>query len=333
MAYEPPFTLNDEILNLVADIAQKVGRVEAYDQLNASPQLRRENRIRTIHSSLAIENNALSFDQVTAVIEGRHVIAPARDVLEVQNALTVYESLDMFKPESIEDLLKAHSLLMVGLTPEAGRFRSGNVGVFDGDKLVHAGTPAHYVPEVIGDLFEWLRRKKVHPLVASCAFHYEFEFVHPFADGNGRMGRLWRTLILSDWSPLFAWLPVESLVKQRQAEYYAALGRADARADCTNFIVFMLKAISDALDDALSLQNGDSIKDGINVGITNEAEAIKGRLLHLVRQNPTITASQMANELGVGKRQVERLIANLKANGRLVRIGANRNGHWEVEDD
>lgn len=330
MAYEPPFTLNDEILTLVADIAQKVGMVEAYEKLNPSPQLRKQNRIRTIHSSLAIEDNPLSLEQVTAVIEGKHVIAPARDILEVQNALQAYEILDSFKATSLDDLLSAHKLLMSGLSPEAGHFRSGGVGIFNGDKLIHAGAPASCVPEVMADLFEWLRASGTHPLIASCVFHYEFEFIHPFADGNGRMGRLWQTLILSEWNSLFAWLPVESLVKDSQRFYYEALGEADAAADCTGFVSFMLKIISAALDDALEGQADVGVNDGINVGITNEATKTQVKLLALIRENPSITISHMAGKLDVSTRQAERLVAELKKQGRLVRIGAKRNGRWEV---
>lgn len=330
MTYTPPFSLNDEILLRVADIAQKVGQVEAYDKLNSSPRLRKENRIRTIHSSLAIENNSLSLEQVTAVIEGHHVIAPAREILEVQNALAAYELIPELNPSSIEDLLHAHGVLMAGLTPEAGRFRGGNVGVFNGDQLIHMGTPANYVSEVIADLFSWLNASSTHPLVKSCVFHYEFEYIHPFADGNGRMGRLWQTLILSNWNQLFAWLPVETIIKDNQKAYYGALSASDSEADCTKFIGFMLDAISSALEDALELQANVGINDGINVGITNEAVRNQERLLSLVRENPTITMVQMADELKISKRQIERLVADLKERGKLARIGARRNGRWEV---
>lgn len=330
MTYIPPFSLNDEILLRVADIAQKIGQVEAYDKLNSSPRLRKENRIRTIYSSLAIENNSLSLEQVTAVIEGHHVIAPAREILEVQNALAAYELIPELNPSSIEDLLHAHGVLMTGLTPEAGRFRGGNVGVFNGDQLIHMGTPANYVSEVIADLFSWLNASSSHPLVKSCVFHYEFEYIHPFADGNGRMGRLWQTLILSNWNQLFAWLPVETIIKGNQKAYYDALSASDSEADCTKFIGFMLDAISSALDDALELQANVGINDGINVGITNEAVRNQERLLGLVRENPTITMAQMADELKISKRQIERLVADLKERGKLARIGARRNGRWEV---
>ena len=331
MSYQPPFTLNSQILDLVADIAQKVGRVDAYGQLSRSPQLRKENRIRTIHSSLAIENNTLSLEQVTAVVEGKHVIAPPKDLLEVQNAIKVYEDINSFDPLSVDDLLRAHKELMGGLVPEAGRLRSGNVGIFKGDKLIHAGTPAKYVPSVLADLFSWLAAGEVHPLVTSCVFHYEFEFIHPFQDGNGRMGRLWQTLILSRWNALFAWLPVETLVKERQEEYYDALAGSDEQGDSTRFIEFMLGMISQALDDALTAGNDVGINGGMNVGITNEAEATRERLLSLVRDNSSMTVRQMASELGISTRQAERIVSGLKREGRLVRIGANRNGHWEVQ--
>lgn len=330
MLYQPPFTLNSQILDLVADIAQKVGRVDAYGQISRSLQLRKENRIRTIHSSLAIENNTLSLEQVTAVIEGKHVIAPPKDLLEVQNAIKVYENIDSFNPLSVDDLLCAHKELMGGLVPEAGRLRSGNVGVFAGKKLIHAGTPAKYVSSVLADLFAWLAADEFHPLVTSCVFHYEFEFIHPFQDGNGRMGRLWQTLILSRWNNLFAWLPVETLVKECQEDYYDALSGSDEQGDSTRFIEFMLGMISQTLDDVLTSGNDVGINDGINVGITNAAEAMREQLLLLVGENPSITVKQMASELVISTRQAERIVSSLKQEGKLVRIGANRNGRWEV---
>ena len=330
MSYQPPFTLNNQMLDYVADIAQKVGQVDAYGQLSRSPQLRKENRIRTIHSSLAIENNTLSLEQVTAVIEGKHVIASPKDLLEVQNAIKVYEDIDSFNPLSIDDLLRAHKEVMGGLVSEAGRLRSGNVGVFAGDKLIHAGTPAKYVPNVLADLFSWLASGEVHPLITSCVFHYEFEFIHPFQDGNGRMGRLWQTLILSRWNDLFAWLPVETLVKEHQEDYYDTLAGSDEQGDCTQFIEFMLGMISQALDDVITSGNDDGINDGINDGIKNEAENMRERLLLLVRKNPSMTVKQMASELGVSIRQAERIVSSLKQDKKLIRIGANRNGRWEV---
>lgn len=334
MSYQPPFELTNTTLVLVAEIAQKLGRVEAYERLDRSPRLRKENRIRTIHSSLAIENNTLSLEQVTAVVEGKHVLAPPKDLLEVQNAIAVYDALDTFDPTSMDDLLRAHRMLMGGLVSEAGCLRSGDVGVFEGDRVIHMGTPARYVPEVMAGLFQWLRTTDTHPLVASCVFHYEFEFVHPFQDGNGRMGRLWQTLILSKWNSVFAWLPVESLVKDRQEEYYRALAGSDAQGDSTGFVEFMLQMIDEALDDAASRQTDVGIDDGIDVGKgvsrANAATEQQEHLLNLLRESPTMTMSQLAEILGLSKRQVERIVARLRDEGRLGREGGRRNGRWVV---
>ena len=338
MAYIPPFSITNEIISSIANIAQKIGKVEAYERLSRAPQLRKENRIRTIHSSLAIEQNTLTLEQVTALVEGKRVLAPPKDLLEVQNAIKVYEELDSFDPLSINDLLTAHGMLMGGLTEDAGRFRSGNVGVFDGDQLIHAGTPAAYVPEVMADLFDWLRSGSAHPLVASCVFHYEFEFIHPFSDGNGRMGRLWQTLILSQWNSLFAWLPVESLVKEKQADYYAVLGRSDAKADCTEFVVFMLGMIDATLDEIIQAQeevdsNVVDVVDADVNGVVNDAEkeALEDGILRLMKETPSASAASMAEKLGISARQVQRYIKQLRETGRIERVGGTR-GYWKVND-
>ena len=194
--YKPPFNMTEPITNLVIEIGELTGKIAENDRLSANPKLRRENRIRTIHSSLAIEQNSLTLDQVTDVIDGKRVLAPPQDIKEVKNAYEAYEQLAKMDPYSVEDLLTAHSYMMESLIDEAGRFRTKGVGVFDGDRLVHAGTPPQYVPGLVKELFQWLAESEIHPLIKSCIFHYEFEFIHPFKDGNGRMGRLWHSLIL-----------------------------------------------------------------------------------------------------------------------------------------
>ena len=221
--YSPPFHMTDEITGLVIQIGELVGAVSVDAGLSPDPRLRRESRIRTIYSSLAIEQNTLSLDQVTDVIDGKRVLGPPKDIREVKNAYEAYERMELFDPCSMDDLLAAHRLMMRDLVTEAGRFRAGNVGVFREGQLIHAGTPAAYVPEVMAQLFAWLRESGLHPLIKSCVFHYEFEFIHPFADGNGRTGRFWQSLILQRWKPIFAWLPVETLIRERQEDYYAAL--------------------------------------------------------------------------------------------------------------
>lgn len=210
--YQPPFTLDSEIVTLVADISGQVGRLDAQFEQEQRLRLRRINRIRTVAGSLAIEGNTLSETQITAILEGKRVIAPPRDILEASNALAAYERMSEWRGNSQADLLAAHRLLMKGLIDSAGHYRAGGVGVMAEGKVLHMAPPANQVPRLMNDLFGWLATSTDHPLIASAVFHYEFEFIHPFADGNGRMGRLWQTLLLSHWQPVFAHIPVESLV-------------------------------------------------------------------------------------------------------------------------
>lgn len=246
-AYTPPFSVTETIINHVAEISEKVGSITAWQHMSINPRLRRDSRIRTIHGTLAIENNTLSLSQVTDVINGKRVLGAPEEIREVKNTYEAYERLLSFDPYSIDDLLKGHAILMDGLVKETGRFRSGGVGVFKGSQVIHMAPPADIVPEHIGNLMAWVKHTDVHPLIKSCVFHYEFEFIHPFADGNGRMGRMWNTLLLYRWKPVFAWIPVEAIIRERQSEYYEALSAADQAADATPFIEFLLRAILDTL--------------------------------------------------------------------------------------
>ncbi len=250
-SYIPPYQITDQIIHLVADISEQVGVISTKNGTAVSPQLRRENQIKSIHSSLSIENNSLSLEQVTDVINGKRVLGPPNEIREVKNAYEAYNLLLSFDPFSIEDMLKAHKILMMDLTKEAGRFRSGGVGIFSGEQLVHMAPLANVVPTLMSDLVNWLKSTDAHPLIKSCVFHYEFEFIHPFADGNGRMGRMWQTILLSNWKPLFAWLPVETLIRERQQGYYNVLSACDKAADSTQFIEYMLRIIHDALGEIL----------------------------------------------------------------------------------
>ena len=247
--YQPPFTITSTILSLVEQIGEYIGLLRAGGDVVTMPELRRGNRIKTIQASLAIEGNTLDLEQVTAVISGKRILGQPREIQEVKNAFAAYEELPNYSPYSIDDMLSAHKLLMTALVDESGKFRSGSVGIQRGDQMVHVAPPANRIPELIKDLFKWLQDTDTHPLVASSIFHYEFEFIHPFQDGNGRIGRLWQTLILSKWNPLFALLPVESVVRDRQQEYYAALSSSDKSADGTLFTEFMLNAILQALQE------------------------------------------------------------------------------------
>ena len=256
-AYAPPYKITDTIVHLIAEISEKIGVTAVKSETSLNPKLRRENQIRSIHSSLVIENNTLSLGQVTDIINGKRVLGAADEIREVKNAYEAYNLLLTLDPLNINDLLTAHKILMADLIKEAGRFRSGGIGIFAGKRLVHMAPPPDIVPEHISNLLNWVRDSDAHPLIKSCVFHYEFEFIHPFSDGNGRMGRMWQTLLLAQWRLLFAWLPVEEIILKRQQEYYDVLAAAGKAADSTVFIEYMLLVIKDTLDDLLRTINPD----------------------------------------------------------------------------
>jgi len=245
--YQPPCTITPAIVNLVAQISEAVGRLSAIADAVKTLRLRRINRIRTIRGSLAIEGNTLNEEQITAILEGKRVIAPRREIQEACNAIAAYDRFEQWRPDVEAELLEAHHILMAGLIDEAGIYRHGGVSVMAGTQLIHMVPPADRVPALMRDLFQWLSASEAHPLITSSVFHYEFEFIHPFADGNGRMGRLWQILMLSRWNQLFADIPVESLVCEHQAEYYQALQASTDQADSAPFVEFMLRMIFDAV--------------------------------------------------------------------------------------
>ena len=253
MKYQPPYSITPSILHLVAEISESVGRLTATAQGRDILKLRKANRIRTIQGSLAIEGNTLSEAQITAIINGKSVIAPPKEIQEVRNALKAYEVMPSWQPSREEDLLAAHQILMAGLIDEVGRYRHGGVGVMLGDRVVHMAPPANQLNRLMGELLQWLGNSEEHPLIQSCIFHYEFEFIHPFADGNGRMGRLWQTLILSQWHNIFAHIPVESLINQHQKAYYDALQASTDQADAAPFITFILQMIVDAIQSSTTI--------------------------------------------------------------------------------
>lgn len=295
--YKPPFHMTDRTITLLAEISEQVGRITVLQEGIISPHLRCENRIRTIHSSLAIEHNSLSLDQVTAILDGKRVLGNPNDIKEVQNAYEAYEMMLRLNPESVEDLLTAHKLMMQGLVPENGKFRSGGVGVFDGDRLVHMAPPAHLVPKLIQDLFNWYQNSEMHPLIKSAVFHYEFEFIHPFQDGNGRMGRMWHSLLLGQWKELFFWLPVEELIQSKQAEYYDALGKSDKAADSAVFVDLMLEIIRDTLKDTTVVgRSTDQDSDQV----TDQDNPIN-RLLSVLG-NEELSAAEIMKRLGLSHR-------------------------------
>ena len=305
--YRPPFTISAKTINLIAKISSQLERYAIRMEQEDTLRLRRANRIKTIHSSLAIEGNTLSEGEVQAVLEGKKVVAPLKEIQEVKNAIKTYELYPKLNPFSIQDLLLG-------------------VGVFDGDKPIHIAPPADRVRDLMSDLFGWLENADDHLLIRSCVFHYEFEFIHPFADGNGRIGRLWQSLILGRLNPIFEHLPVENMVYSNQQAYYHAINRSSDLGDSGPFIDFMLEEILNALVDHQGKSNADIADEkGLNYQ--------QQRVLGYLRADRHTTAAKIAADLDMSARQIERMLADMKAKGIIRRIGANRNGYWEIVDD
>ena len=297
-AYKPPLTITDDMTVLVSEISEEIGRISVMHENHVTPHLRRKNRIRTIHSSLAIENNSLTIDQVTAIIDGKRVLGNPNEIREVKNAYEAYELMLEIDPLSVDDLLKAHKLMMAGLIPENGEFRSRGVGVFNGEKIIHMAPPAEYVPGQINDLIAWYRESRMHPLIKSSAFHYEFEFIHPFADGNGRMGRMWHTLLLGKWKKLFFWLPIEELIQTRQKEYYEAFNQANNTADSSCFVELMLEIIRDSLKE---ISGTGRSTDQVTDQVSDQVKASVASLLSALG-NETLSSAEIMIRLGLSHR-------------------------------
>ena len=289
--YKPPYETTEDITYLVAEICELIGSINVLHGDSINPHLRRENRIRTIHSSLAIENNTLTLDQVTDIINGKRVLGNPNEIKEVKNAYAAYELMLQLDPESVEDLLRAHKLMMSGLVDDNGKFRSEAVGIYAGKTLVHMAPPAKYVSGQIKDLFKWYTQSELHPLIKSAVFHYEFEFIHPFMDGNGRMGRMWHSLLLGQWREVFLWLPMEELIQSRQQEYYDALGQADRSGTSTEFVKLMLEIIKDSLAEIK--MNTDQVTDQVS-------DQVK-KLINVLGDD-VLSASELMNQLGLSHR-------------------------------
>ena len=324
--YKPPFTVSAKAINLIAKISSQLERYAIRMEQEDTLRLRRANRIKTIHSSLAIEGNTLSEGEVQAVLEGKKVVAPLKEIQEVKNAIKTYELYPKLNPFSIQDLLLAHGTMMSGLVEEAEMNKKGGVGVFDGDKPIHIAPPADRVRDLMSDLFGWLENADDHLLIRSCVFHYEFEFIHPFADGNGRIGRLWQSLILGRLNPIFEHLPVENMVYSNQQAYYHVINRSSDLGDSGPFIDFMLEEILNALVDHQGKSNAD-IADEKGLNFQQQ------RVLGYLRADRHTTAAKIAADLDMSARQIERMLADMKAKGIIRRIGANRNGYWEIVDN
>ncbi|HJJ35841.1 MAG TPA: Fic family protein [Methanocorpusculum sp.] len=302
----------------ISIISKQIGVVLSTRQLDKHPHLRKNNRIHSIQSSLAIENNSLTLSQVTDIVNGKPIIGPAKDIREVKNAIRAYDELDTFNPFSKEDLLKAHGILMDALVEKPGELRTVGVGVFSGETCVHLAPPAALVPTHIDNLLEWCKTTEVHPLIQSSVFHFELEFVHPFVDGNGRLGRLWQILLLSKWEPMFVWIPIESMILERQQEYYQALNTSGKRGNSTIFVEFMLQTIRETLEKLSKESDID--------GLTRQEQAV----IQNIRQNPEITIRELSETLQLSIKQVRSIMDTLKKNGILEHVGSTKSGYWKI---
>lgn len=325
--YQPPFVVTPLILNQVIEIGELMGHWAAMAG-RASSLLRKENRIRTIQASLSIEHNSLTTEQVTALMEGKRILAPAKDIQEVRNAILAYEKMSEWKSEQLSDLLQAHRVLMLGLVDNPGQLRAGNVGVYREKQLIHMAPPASQVLRLMNDLLGWLKTTELHPLIAGAVFHYEFEFIHPFADGNGRMGRLWQTLILREWRSELAWLPVETLIHYQQDRYYQVLGQCDRQSSCTPFIEFILENIISALQEGLG--KASPLSEEMSEEMSSDLLDIEKRILQILSNQPGRSAKSIADECEISARTVERYLKALQLKGKLQRVGATKGGMWRV---
>jgi Fic family protein len=296
--YAPPFTFTSTMVDYISSIMEKIGKLDNYTNFNKIPSLRRNNRIKSIHSSLAIEANSLSLDQVKDVIAGKTVIGPQKEIQEVKNAYNAYEMINDVNPYSINDLKKIHGVMTYLIVDESGEFRKGNEGVFDGDKCIHICPPPEQVCGLMEQLFGWMKKAKnnLHPLILASVFHYEFVFIHPFKDGNGRTARLWHNIILSEWKEIFEYLPIESQLKKYQDGYYKAIADCNLKGDSTAFIEFMLKMIDEVLDEAISTSRMPITETGININ----------KLLDVMEYNKPMTANEIMYKLGIKSKETLR---------------------------
>lgn len=317
----PPYKITDKMLNLVAKIMEKIGEANYFEKLNRYPELRRKTKIKSIHSSLAIENNQLSLFQVEAVINGKNVVGEQRDIQEVKNAYKAYEKIDSVNPYSIEDLKEIQGTLTFAIEEDSGRFRNHGEGVYDGDVCIFTCPPHTMVPVLMEDLFEWMNkaRETVNPLILSSIFHYEFVFIHPFSDGNGRTARIWQTAILAHWKDLFKYIPIESIIKKHQEGYYTAIQNCNNAGNSNEFIEFMLEIIDEAID-------------GMILETTQETtqKTTQEKILDLMKQNPNITQVEMAKVLDITRDGISYNIKTLKEKGIIAREGATKNGMWKI---
>ena len=328
MNYKPPYTITSKMLSLSTVISEELTKLEYIANQIITPQLRKKNRVKTIAGTLEIEGNFIGEEKITAILNGKRVLGTYEEVLEVEGAINAYKEFENYNYDSLDDLLKAHSILMKDILTNAGNFRSINVGVGSSDGVTHVAPPFGIVPNLMSELFDWLKNSDEHLLIKSCVFHYEFEFIHPFSDGNGRIGRLWQSIILYHWRNVFNAIPTESIIRDNQEDYYRALQDSGDAGESTPFIEFMLNVI---LKTLINLQaENQNVPNNVpnNVPIKRLNEIIK-----LLEEDKHITIAQMAQKLNVNDKTIKRDITKLKDENKLIRLGSLRSGYWEITDE
>jgi len=328
-SYKPPYTITSKILKLTSEISELISDVKYIDKKYSNLILRKKNRVRSITGTLQIEGNSFDEAKVTSVINGKTVLGTMREIEEVKGAIKAYDYIDKYDYKKEKDLQKAHKLLMEKLLESAGAYRGTNVGVGGKDGVTHVAPPPDIVPKLMGDLFSWLKTTDEHLLIVSCVFHYEFEFIHPFSDGNGRIGRLWQTIILKSFKEFFSYIPIESMVRNNQEFYYKALEDSGSMGESTPFIEFMLEIINRSLKDYIKESKKDvPLKVPKNVPLKRLDEIIA-----LIKKDKDITIIQIADILGVTDKTIKRDIAKLKSENKIVRVGSLKSGYWEIVDE
>lgn len=311
--YAPPYTITSNILNLVSQISEEVTKIELNTKQGITPKLRRENHVKTLAGTLEIEGNFLGEEKITALLDGKRVLGTNLEIAEVEGTINAYKSLGKYKYHKLKDLLTAHSHMMKGILKSAGSFRTVQVVVGE-----HVPPVPMMLSKLMEDLFQWLEQSDVHPLIKSCVFHYEFEFIHPFADGNGRMGRLWQSVVLYQWRKVFSVVPIESIIRDNQVAYYKAIEKSTEMGESTAFIEFMLEVI---------LQTIENVPKGVSKNVPKDRIAL---ILDNMKINPTITVKELAELLSVNEKTIKRDIEKLKTEAKVSRIGSARKGTWQV---
>jgi Fic family protein len=316
-SYKPPYTITSKMLTLATSIGEALTKIEFEANKIITPTLRKKNRIKTLVGTLEIEGNFLGVEKITAILDGKRVLGSYQEVLEVEGAINAYKEFEKYRYDDLDDLLKAHKILMKDILKNSGNFRTLNVGVGNKDGVSHVAPPFMVVPDLMQDLFAWLKDSDEHLLIKSCVFHYEFEFIHPFSDGNGRIGRLWQSVILYHWRKVFSAIPTESIIRDNQERYYEVLEESGSLGESTPFIEFMLEVILESIES--------SVNSSVNSSVKTE-----DKILEYLTQNPKTTIKELSEVLDLTTRAIEKQIAKLKKENRLVRVGSARKGHWEV---